>query len=624
MAIPVSSRLPGSLASARRSIQVRWRLLLRSLSRSELRNSNLVLLAVAAWVGGLAGLAVVLLQWALRLIHGLAFGMPAGDHLSTGPALTWWRVLLVPVVGGVLVGLLAVLIRTLRPREPVDPIEANALYGGRLSLKDSFAITLLTLFSGGFGASVGMEAAFTQLGSALASRFGTLFSLRREDVRTLVGCGAAAAIAAAFNAPLAGAFYAFELIIGSYTLARLAPVAVASLVGAFTARGLLGAEPIFVIDRAVRLTTGDYAGFFALGLASAGLAIVVMRGVTGTERLFRAWAIPVWMRPAFGGLVVGGIALVYPQILGGGHDAIVEALRSGFFLPVLVGLVMAKILASAVSLGSGFRGGLFSSGLFLGSIFGSAVARLVDAIAPALHLDPLAYALVGMGSVAAAIVGAPVTMVLLILETSGDFSATLGVLVGVITASVAVQQWFGYSFATWRFHLRGIKICSPEDIGWIDELTVGSLMRRDVALARAETTLAALREAYPTGSAKQVFVVDEGGRLLGKIDIPELHGEGLDGKAETARAADLVREASAYLLPRENVRTALDRFRTAASEALPVVGDPQERRVIGYLSEAYALRRYTQELERRRGLADEAGLFSPAPIGPVSGAAAER
>lgn len=613
MAVLDTSRLTGSLSEGRRKAQLRGRLLLRSFVRSELRNSNLMLLGFAAGVGVLGGLAVVLMEQILRGIHRATFELSVTEHLSEGFALSWWRILLMPALGGVLIGLVGWAIRAWRSREAVDPIEANALYGGRMSLVDSLNIGLLTLISSGFGASVGMEAAYTQIASSLGSRLGVLLRLRREDVRTLVGCGAAAGIAAAFNAPLGGAFYAFELIIGGYTLARLAPVAIAALAGALTARGLLGADPIFVIDRSVRIGTADYAGFLALGVASAGLGILVMKGVTGTERLFRGRAIPVMVRPVLGGLVVGAVALAFPQVLGSGHGAIVQDLRIGFFLPVLVGLVAAKILASAVSIGAGFRGGLFSSSLFLGSIFGSAVGRLVEAIVPVLNLDPLAYALVGMGSVAAAIVGAPVTMVLLILETTGDFSATVGVLVGVIAASVAVRHWFGYSFATWRFHLRGLKIDSPEDIGWIEELSVGALMRRDVPIVRGDATLADLRRDFPSGAEKQLFVADENGQLLGVIDADELHGPGHEEDAEIVQATGLARETPNYLLPRENVRTALERFRAASAEALPVVSGPKDRRVVGYLTEAYALRRYAQELERRRGLADEAGLFSPAP-----------
>ena len=428
------------------------------------------------------------------------------------------RLLLMPVMGGMLVGLSSVLLRRWRPREVVDAIEANALFGGRMSLGDSLGLVWVTILSGGFGASVGLEAAYTQLGAALASRLGRSVDLRRDDVRTLVGCGAAGAIAAAFNAPLSGAFYAFELIIGSYTLQALAPVGIAALTGALVVRGLVGSNPIFVVWHDIALSPSDYLAFFGVGLASAGLGILTMKGVTSTEALFRSQAVPRWARPALGGLIVGLIALPFPQVLGSGHGGILSALHSGFDLPFLAGLIVAKIIASAISIGSGFRGGLFSSSLFLGSLFGSLIGGLLTRLGPGLAADPLIYALVGMGAVAAAIVGAPMTMIMLVLETTGDFSATIGVMVGVVTAAIAVRHWFGYSFATWRFHLRGLAIRSPEDVGWINELLIGPMMRRDPAVISADLPLDELRRRFPAGSTKQVFVVDGDGRLSGIID----------------------------------------------------------------------------------------------------------
>src|SRR5262249_40081078 len=156
---------------------------------------------------------------------------------------------------------------------------------------------------------------------------GTLAELRRDDVRTLVGCGAAGAIAAAFNAPLTGAFYAFELIIGAYTLQTLAPVGVAALAGALIVRGLEGSKPIFVAGHQVTLAVFDYLSFFGLGLAAAGLGIIVMKGVTSTEALFRRQAIPRWGRPALGGLLIGALALVFPEVLGAGHGGILSQLH---------------------------------------------------------------------------------------------------------------------------------------------------------------------------------------------------------------------------------------------------------------------------------------------------------
>src|SRR6266446_6667379 len=192
----------------------------------QLRDSDLFLLVLALGAGGAAGLSVIVIDLLLAGLRWFAFAIPRGAHLSD-IGLSPARVLLMPVLGGLLVGLASALLRSWRQREVVDAIEANALFGGRMSVGDSLGLVLLTLLSGGFGASVGLEAAYTQLGAALASRLGRSVGLRRDDVRTLVGCGAAGAIAAAFNAPLTGAFYAFELIIGVYTLQTLAPVGMA-------------------------------------------------------------------------------------------------------------------------------------------------------------------------------------------------------------------------------------------------------------------------------------------------------------------------------------------------------------------------------------------------------------
>jgi CIC family chloride channel protein len=583
---------------------------------ARLRDSELFLLALAVAAGVAAGLGVVAIDLLLGLVRHFAFAIPPEGHLSDAANLAPARLLLAPVVGGIIVGMAQLLLRRWRPREVVDAIEANALFGGRMSLGDSLGLVGVTILSGGFGASVGLEAAYTQLGAALASRLGRSVELRRDDVRTLVGCGAAGAIAAAFNAPLTGAFYAFELIVGSYTLQSLAPVGIAALVGVLVVRGLVGSNPIFVVWHDIALSPSDYFTFFVLGLAAAGLAILVMKGVTSTETLFRVRAVPRWLRPAVGGLIVGLVALPFPQILGSGHGGILAQLHSpGVDLPFLAGALAAKIIGSAVSIGSGFRGGMFSSSLYIGSLFGSLVGGSLAYFGPGLAADPLVYTLVGMGAVAAAIVGAPVTMIMLVLETTGDFSVTMAVMVGVVTASFAVRHWFGYSFATWRFHLRGLKIRSPEDVGWINDLLIGPMMRRDPAVIAAALPVGELRRRFPAGSVKQVFVVDGDGRLSGSVDPT-----GTENIGEAKTIGDLAGGPAAYLLPGDDLRTALDRFSEAAQEILPVVDHPENRRIIGYLSEAYALRRYAHELEAHRGTRqDDAGIFSPAVGGANAG-----
>lgn len=583
----------------------------RNAAEPRLRDSDLFLVLLAGCTGVLAGFGVLLTDLVLELIHLGAFGLRLGAHLSDAAGLPPLRVVVMPVFGGILVGAVSLLLRRLRPREVVDAIEANALFGGRMSLGDSIGLVAVTLLSGGFGASVGLEAAYTQLGAAMGSRLGVRLELRRDDVRTLVGCGAAGAIAAAFNAPLAGAFYAFELIVGSYTLQTLAPVGLAALIGSLSVRALHGGNPIFVVYRHTGLVPADYLAFIAIGFAAAGLGVLVMKGVTGTEAAFRRLSVPRWARPAVGGLFIGVVALAFPQILGSGHGAILRQLHTGYELPLIGMLIAAKTIGSAISIGSGFRGGLFSTSLFIGSLFGNFVGELLAWAAPALTADPVLYSLVGMGAVAAAIVGAPVTMMMLVLETTGDFAATIGVMVGVLIAAFAVRQWFGYSFATWRFHLRGLKIRSPEDVGWVDEIKVGTMMRRDPAVLAGSQPVAELLRRFPPGSTKQVFVVDGTAKLCGVID-PAVAARP-DGAPQGSTVGDLVKGPVGFLLPGDDLRTALIRFSRSAQESLPVVDQPEERRVIGYVSEAYALRRYAQELERRRSIGrDDAGIFSPA------------
>jgi chloride channel protein, CIC family len=603
----------GRLGRPRDSLHLRTRL--RLFLRHNIRNSELGLAAVAAALGVVIALGVALTRQSVAEIHHLLFGVSLETHLSGVATIAGWRILLVPSLGGLGYGLIAYALWRWRPRDIVDAIEANALHGGRMSLSDSVRLTGMTILSAGVGASVGLEAAYTQLGSGIASRIGRMLHLRRNDLRNLVGCGAAAAIAAAFNAPLCGAFYAFELIIGSYTLATLVPVVVAAVMATLVTREIFGQQPIFIVYAHADLVARHYLILAAIGLAAGGLAIAAMLGVTFVEQFSRRLALPVWARPAMGGLVLGTCALAFPEILGSGHGGILHTVATGstgYELWLLVGLVLAKALGSAVSIGSGFRGGMFSSSLYLGALFGAACSLIVHRLLPWAPSDEAVFVLAGMGSVAAGVVGAPMTMIFLVLESTADFSATMGVTVAVVISALVVRHCFGYSFATWRFHLRGVALHSPHDIGWLKELQVAKLMRRDFALVPPQTPLAELCRQFPITESRRVFVVNEAGGYEGYVDLLEAHGSELLDKGDRLIAADVARGAEHFLTPGQPVRETLDVFIQSAAEVLAVVDNPRDRRVLGYLNEAFALRRYYRELEarHREELGDEA-LFNP-------------
>ncbi len=564
--------------------------------RALVRADELSLVVLAVGVGIAAGLMVVAMNQTCQLAHEILYGLPPGQRLSSQLSLPALRALSVPCAGGLIVGLVGAALLRWYPRRTIDPIEANALYGGAMSVRDSAAVVLQTVLSNGAGASVGLEAGYTQIGAAFASRIGRAFRVRRADLRLLVGCGAAGAIAAAFNAPLAGAFYAFELVIGTYTLASLAPVVASAISAVLIQRLLLGDEPGFDVSLPAGMETADFLPLIVLGVVCALIGVAIMRGVTVTESLFRRSRMPAWLRPAVGGLLVGGLALISPAALSAGHGALRSALTAAIPLQMIALLIMLKATASAVSLGSGFRGGLFFASLFLGVLVGKCFAGLMLLVSPVPLFPEVVYALVGMSALAVAIVGGPLTMVFLSLETTGSLPLTVAVLAASVVSSLTVRRTFGYSFATWRFHLRGEAIRSAVDIGWVRNLTVGRMMRAAGRIVPETMTIAVFRRDFPLGSTNRVIAVDDTGRYVGIVWLSDAHA----AEDTVQTIAELLHTTDRVLLPQMTIKEAVQMFEQAEADALAVVDSRESLQVIGMLTEQYALRRYSEELDRRR------------------------
>ena len=563
--------------------------------RAMVRADEIWLLVMAALIGVAAGVSVWLISAAAQLLHEILFHIGHDQRLSAMDRLNPILTVAVPVLGGLVLGLVTLGIARVYTRRTVDPVEANALFGGRMSFTGSLVVVLQTIISNGVGASIGLEAAYTQIGSALASRAGHAFRVRRSDMRLLVGCGAAAAISGAFNAPLTGAFYAFELVIGTYAIGTFGPVAIAALVSRAVAQ-TLGGELFELRLLPAEIMPLDYIPILALGMLCALLGITIMRGVTLTENLFRHLRLSVWMRPAFGGLVVGVLALYTPAVLSSGHGALGVAVNAEYPLTYLLLLIGLKAVASAVSIGSGFRGGLFFASLFLGALLGKAFALVVGGLSPAHMISPTICALVGMSGLAVAIVGGPLTMGFLALESTGSLPMTVAVLAACVVSAVTVRRTFGYSFATWRFHLRGESIRSAVDIGWMRNLTVERMMRREVRTIHHDMPLPDFRHDFALGSEQRVVVLDDEDRYVGIVQVAEVHGDAHDEHV----VGDLLHHGETVLLPKMTIKEAIAMFENAESDALVVVDGPETRHVIGLLTEQHALRRYSEELDRRR------------------------
>ncbi len=578
MSLPVS---PSRLHSAFQGLRLR------------LRGSDLWFIALALLVGLLAGYLTLLQSGIARWLQGTLYGLDDGMRLSSLPSLTWTALLVLPL-GGLLVGLVSLAATRLK-RPLLDAVEANALHGGRMSMRDNLIVLTQTLLSNGCGASVGLEASYTQMGAGTGSQLGRVMRLRRNDVRILVGAGAAGAIAAAFGAPLAGAFYAFEIVIGAYTPAALAPVAVAALAGAFVADQAGIEAYLLPAASTIDVRAADYAIYGLLGCCCAMVGIVIMRLIASIEGTVKRSPLPAWGRPVVGGLLLIPLALASPQVLSSGHGALHLDLTTHLPLIWIGGLLTLKCLASGISLGFGFRGGLFFASLFMGTLVGALFAGLLGMATGVPVVDATSAALAGMAALAAAVVGAPMTMAMLVLEGTHDFLLTSVVMSAVLVSSTLVRQWFGYSFSTWRMHLRGETIKSARDVGWVQNLNAGRLMRKGVATAPGDIDAAAFRQRFPLGSGSRVILIDSEGHYAGIVQIPRVYGDGV--KPETV-IGELAENRDVSLSPSADVVSVMQRFDQTQADELAVVG--ADGQVLGVVSEAFVRKRYAEELDKRQ------------------------
>jgi CIC family chloride channel protein len=560
--------------------------------RGQIRAREVWLVLIAALVGAAAGLSTIAIGVIAHTIQSLFYNIDFDERLSATAKIAPIR-LLTLVLGGLLLVTVTWVWTKGKRGTPVDPVEANALRGGRMSFRDSLFVALQTICSNGFGASVGLEAAYAQMGGALASVAGRSLNLRRNDLRTFVGAGAGAAIGAAFGAPLTGAFYAFEIIIGSYTIANIAPVVAASLAAVLVTQ-VAHFEPMVVrVSAAPDLSLAHYLLFAGLGLVSAAFGIGVMRLVGWTELITGKIARTRPLRPIAGGVLLAGMALVSTQTLSAGHGAMHLDLTADLGVAALVFLIATKALASVISLGFGFRGGLFFASLYLGSLLGRLYAVALHQYL-GVDIDPLAASLVGMGALAVAIVGGPFTMSFLVLETTGDFGLTAATLTASIISSVVVREAFGYSFSTWRLHLRGETIRSAHDVGWLRTLTAGRMMRADAPSIPTGASLAEFRRRFPLGSTRRVVALDEAGRYAGIVPTSAVYADA-DGEGMVSEFAILTDQ---WLAPEMTIKEVMGVFDKTGSDELAVLGPGRE--VLGVLTESYATRRYAEELEKNR------------------------
>ena len=572
------------------------------------RNDQLILSVLAVVIGAAAGGAAVVFRYGIGLIQQAGFGFSSESVATLAAALPWWQILAVPTIGGLLVGLFIYhFMPNRRPQGVPHVIEATALQDGRMSLMVGLKAALASAASIGVGASVGREGPVVHLGASLGAWVARRLNLGRGLSRTLLGCGVAAAVAASFNAPLAGTLFALEVVVGHYALSAFAPIVIASVTGTLITRAHYGHFPAFTLPADwVIVSFWEFPAFALLGIVAAVGAILFMRAIFFTEDVFERLQIPPWGRPAVGGLAVGAIAVFFPQVLGVGYESTDAALSDLYPLWLLFALIALKSAATAICLGSGFAGGVFSPSLFIGAMIGGAYGVIATLVFPELSSGHGAYTMIGMGAVAGAVLGAPISTILMIFELTGDYELTVAVMIATVIASVITQQLYCRSFFTLQLQRRGIDIEGGREISLMRSIKVSSVMDGVYDTIDAEAPAAEVRRRLQDAPWGELFVVNAGGALIGVIGFTDLHEAAFDtSHDDELTAGSLARENPPLLQARDDLETALQVYSGTGEVHLAIVDDHETRKMLGVVHEHEVMLAYHRALDQIR--AEERG-----------------
>jgi len=549
------------------------------------RHEQVILFILAVIIGLLVGISAIVFREAISAIQFFGFGV-AGERIQASIAeLPWWRVLLVTVGGGLVVGLIVrYLMPSGRPEGVADVIAASALRNGRMSMRNGIGAAVVSAVSLGAGASAGREGPVVHLGASLSSFVARKLHLGRGLSRTLLACGVATGVAASFNAPIAGVFFALEVVLGNYALGAFAPVVIASVTGTVLSRAYFGNFPAFVVPASYVHSFLEFPAFALLGVVCAIVAIVFLRLTAVSTAAFAETRLPVWLRPAVGGLLVGLIALLYPQVLGVGYEATDLALHGQYLLHMLIILIIVKVAATAISLGAGFGGGVFSPSLFLGAMTGGAFGVIATMAFPDLSSGYSAYTLVGMGALSGAVLGAPISTILIVFELSANYELTIAVMVATAVASLVTRYVHGDSFFDWQLHARGVRIEGAREQRLLQSIQVSDIMRKDYVTVEPAAHLPEIRRKLIASLHGTVFVVDDGNVLVGAVNLSDLSDTAFDTSLDMLlNAQDVAHVHPIALDAADDLGKAFRLMESEDEDHVPVVEDHDSMVLVGIL-----------------------------------------
>jgi CIC family chloride channel protein len=548
------------------------------------KSQTLIFGSSALFVGLTTGAGVWLFKWLIELVRGYAFS-----------ALNGWTVILIPVVGGVIVGLASqYLIGSEKLHGTAGIMQSVALAGGRLHFEKMPLKTAAAVLSIGTGASVGPEDPSVQIGANLGSMFGQIFRMSDERVRALVAAGTASAIAAAFNAPIAGVFFALEIVMGEIGSSALGMILVAAVTSSVFTQAVSGSQPAFKVPAYAFNSAWELPLYLLLGLLAGPISALYVRLLYKTQDIFSGWHIPGPFKTAGAGLVVGVVGYFLPQVFGVGYDTIGEVLnKNDLGIWLLVVLLIAKLILTSVSIGGGFFGGVFAPSLFIGATLGGAFGLLSASLFPNLEIYPAAFALVGMAAVLAGAVHAPLTAVILLFEMTNDYRIILPLMFAVAVSLLISQRIEKDSVYAMGLARHGVRLDRGRDVEVMGAITVGEAMHVEIETLSEALSLSDAAELLARSRHHGLPVADTDGQLVGILTVQDIE------RATGEKVGQACTREVEVAFPDETLNMALRRMSSRDVGRLPVVARDNPRKLLGILRRADVIHAYDIALTRR-------------------------
>ncbi len=560
------------------------------------------MIIVAIIIGILAGFAAIGIRFLIEEISVLSFSGDGSilENIINSP---WYIKLLIPVLGGLIVGPLIYFFAPEAKGHGVPEVmQAILLRGGKIRPRVALVKAFASAITIGTGGSVGREGPIIQIGSSLGSTVGQFFRVPSKRLKTLVGCGAAAGIAAAFNAPIAGALFAVEIILMDFAVAQFSPIVISSVMATVISHRFEGNFAAFQVPAYQLVSPYELGFYFVLGALSGVISWLFIKVLYFSEDYFdNKFKFPEYLKPVTGGFAIGAMALIFPQVMGVGYDSINNALHGNLIWYLAFGLIFLKIIATALTLGSGGSGGIFAPSLFMGAMLGCFFGSFVHQYFPDISGSPGAYALVAMGGLVAGTTRAPITAIIIVFELTNDYHIILPLMITCIISTIISSRLSRESIYTLKLLLRNVVIREGAETNIMESLFVKDIYSKDYNYVNVTDNFNQIVNKIIRGKGPEFPVLNNRHNISGVISIYDIKEYLFDKEflQNIVIAGDIADFNFNYVTPDDNCAVAIEKMRKKDVEGIPVVDSQDNSKIIGMLWNKDIQDEYQKEVERR-------------------------